>query len=120
MRLRSTEAKRHERRRLRYEPRSMRTAVLPSVRVERALRNDAESVLDEGETLSDFIATCVRGGIAWRRARDAFVARAYDTVDRSDRDSHGISPEDLLRRMDERLNAARSRLPGSASERELQ
>ena len=93
----------------------MKSAVLRSVRVERALRNDAESVLDEGETLSDFIATCVRGGVAWRRAQDAAVARARNAIDRSGRESHGISPEDLLRRMDERLNAARSRLPGSAS-----
>ena len=97
----------------------MKSAVLPSVRVERALRNDAESVLDEGETLSDFIATCVRGGVAWRRAQDAFVARARNAIDRSDRESHGISPEDLLSRMDERLNASRSRLPVAASKQEV-
>ena len=88
----------------------MKSAVLPAVRVEPALRSDAESVLDDGESLSDFIATCVRCGVAWRRAQDAFLARAADAVEREARESRGMSPEELLKRMDGRLKAARSRL----------
>ena len=33
----------------------MKTSTLPAVRVEPALRSDAEAVLDEGESLSDFV-----------------------------------------------------------------
>jgi hypothetical protein len=88
----------------------MKTSTLPAVRVEPALRSDAEAVLDEGESLSDFVASCVRDGVAWRRAQDSFLARARDAVERSEHEDSGISPQELLRRMDDRLEAARRRL----------
>jgi hypothetical protein len=88
----------------------MKTSTLPAVRVEPALRSDAEAVLDEGESLSDFVASCVRDGVAWRRTQDAFLARASDAVERSEREDSGISAQEMLRRMDVRLMAARQRL----------
>jgi len=88
----------------------MKTSTLPAVRVEPALRSDAEAVLDEGESLSDFVAACVRDGVTWRRTQDAFLARARDAVERSERENNGISPQEVLRRMDARLDAARQRL----------
>jgi hypothetical protein len=88
---------------------AMKTSTLPAVRVEPALRSDAESVLDEGESLSDFVASCVRDGVAWRRTQDAFLARASDAVERSEREDSGISPQEMLRQMDARLEAARQR-----------
>ena len=88
----------------------MKTSTLPPVRVEPALRSDAEAVLDEGESLSDFVAACVRDGVAWRRTQDVFVTRARDAVDRSEREDNGISPQEMLRLMDDRLDAARKRL----------
>ncbi|MBK6351412.1 MAG: hypothetical protein IPF50_17185 [Proteobacteria bacterium] len=46
----------------------MKTSTPPAVRVEPALRSDAEAVLDEGESLSDFVArafaTASLGGAA--------------------------------------------------------
>jgi hypothetical protein len=99
--------------------RTVKTAVLPAVRVEPALRADAESVLDDGESLSDFIATSVRSGVAWRRAQDAFLARAADAVDCEPRESLGMSPEELLKRMDERLKAAQSRLSARKPDPEI-
>jgi hypothetical protein len=88
----------------------MKTSTLPAVRVEPALRSDAEAVLDEGESLSDFVASCVRDGVAWRRTQEAFLARARDAVERSEREDSGISPQEVLRRMDARLEQARKRL----------
>ncbi len=90
----------------------MKSAFLPAVRVEPDLRRDAESVLDDGESLSDFIATCVRNGVKWRRTQDAFLTRSQDTVDRALRDGSGISPQELLKRVDDRLDEARRRLSG--------
>ena len=89
---------------------AMKTSTLPAVRVEPTLRSDAEAVLDEGESLSDFVASCVRDGIAWRRTQDAFLARASVAVERSEREDSGISPQEILRQMDVRLEAARQRL----------
>lgn len=88
----------------------MKTSTLPAVRVEPALRRDAESVLDEGESLSDFVASCVRDGVAWRRMQDAFLPRASDAVERSEREDSGISAQEMLRQMDVRLETARQRL----------
>ena len=88
----------------------MKTSTLPAVRVEPALRSDVEAVLDEGESLSDFVTSCVRDGVAWRRTQDSFLARARDAVERSEREDSGISPQEVLRRMDDRLEAASQRL----------
>jgi hypothetical protein len=88
----------------------MKTSTLPAVRVEPALRSDAEAVLDEGESLSDFVAACVRDGVTWRRTQDAFLARARDAIDRAERENNGITPQEVLRRMDARLDAASQRL----------
>ena len=53
----------------------MKSATLPSLRVEPELREAAESVLQEGESLSGFIETSVRETIMRRRARAEFIAR---------------------------------------------
>jgi hypothetical protein len=90
----------------------MKSAFLPAVRVEPDLRRDAESVLDDGESLSDFIAACVRNGVKWRRTQDAFLTRSQDAVDRALRDASGISPQELLKRVDDRLDEAQRRLSG--------
>jgi len=90
----------------------MKSAFLPAVPVERDFRRDAESVLDDGESLSDFIASCVRSGVKWRRTQDAFLTRYQDSVDLALRDGSGISPQELLKRVDDRLDEARRRLSG--------
>jgi hypothetical protein len=53
----------------------MKTATLPSLRVEPELREAAEGVLQEGESLSGFIEASVRETIERRRTRAEFIAR---------------------------------------------
>lgn len=53
----------------------MKTATLPSLRVDPLLRADAESVLREGETLTSLMETAVRETIARRRTQGEFLAR---------------------------------------------
>ena len=53
----------------------MKTATFPSLRVEPELRDAAESVLQNGETLSGFIEISVREAIERRRTRAEFIAR---------------------------------------------
>ena len=53
----------------------MKTATFPSLRVEPELREAAESVLQDGETLSGFIEASVRETIERRRTRAEFIAR---------------------------------------------
>lgn len=59
----------------------MKTATLPSLRVDPALREAAESVLLEGESLSSFIETSVRETIERRRVRSEFIARGLASRD---------------------------------------
>ena len=59
----------------------MKSATLPSLRVDPQLRDAAESVLLEGETLSSLIETSVRETIERRRARSEFIARGLMSRD---------------------------------------
>lgn len=63
----------------------MKSATFPSLRVELELREAAESVLQEGETLSSFIETSVRETIARRRARQEFIARGLASREEAQR-----------------------------------
>jgi hypothetical protein len=54
----------------------MKTATLPAVRVTPELRELAESVLKEGESLSMFIEETVTKHALWRKEDEAFYARA--------------------------------------------
>ena len=54
----------------------MKSAVIPQIRVEPELRAELESVLQPGETLTDFVEASVRNAIAFRRVQTSFHARA--------------------------------------------
>jgi hypothetical protein len=88
----------------------MKTAVIPQIRVEPELRADLESVLHQGETLTDFVETSVRNAIAFRRVQTAFLERAQ----LASRDYHatGVSVpvEHTLDRLQRKLDAKRKRL----------
>lgn len=53
----------------------MKTATLPPLRVEPELRQAAESVLQEGESLSSFMEQTLREGVNRRRMQAEFIAR---------------------------------------------
>lgn len=92
----------------------MKTSTLPPVRVEPTLRAEVEALLDEGESLSDFVAACVRDGVAWRRTQDAFVTRAHGAVERAVREGSGLTPDEVQGRLERQLQAARARVKDAA------
>jgi len=53
----------------------MKSSSFPCLRVEPELREAAESVLREGETLTSLIETAVRETIRRRRVQEEFIAR---------------------------------------------
>ena len=63
----------------------MKTATFPSLRVEPELRDAAESVLQDGETLSGFIEASVRETIERRRTRAEFIARGMASREKAKR-----------------------------------
>lgn len=61
----------------------MNTATLPAVRVEPALRRDAEAVLDDGESPSDFEDLAIERELASATPELDVVRRHTDAVDRA-------------------------------------
>lgn len=59
----------------------MKSATFPSLRVDPELRQAAESVLQEGETLSGLIESSVREAIERRRTRAEFIVRGLASRD---------------------------------------
>ena len=53
----------------------MKTATIPSLRVDPELRQAAESLLHKGETLSRFVEESVRDQVAYRQMQRDFIAR---------------------------------------------
>lgn len=56
----------------------MKTATIPPLRVTPELRQAAESVLREGESLSGFVEESLRKQIDFRRTQEAFIARGLE------------------------------------------
>lgn len=89
----------------------MKTATIPSLRVDPELRHAAESVLQEGETLSSFVEQSLRISIDRRRAQQAFIARGLASHDEVQRTGEYFTADEVLRELDEMLAKAQAK-PG--------
>jgi hypothetical protein len=87
----------------------MKTASLPSLRVDPELRRAAESVLKDGESLSSFVADAVREGIERRRLRNEFVARGLASRDKANQTGEYFSADQVQRELDGMLKEAEAR-----------
>lgn len=74
----------------------MKTATLPSVRVTPALRDAAETVLNEGETLSSFLETALRESIHKRQVQKEFIARGLAAGEEARRTGVYVEAEVVL------------------------
>lgn len=63
----------------------MKTASMPSLRVDPALREAAESVLHEGESLSSFMEQSLRDEVTRRQLQREFLARGLASRDKARR-----------------------------------
>lgn len=87
----------------------MKTATLPPLRVNTELRAAAESVLQEGETLSNFVLEAVQLNIARREAQREFIARGLLARNQAHADGRYVSSAAMLQRLDKSLNRARAK-----------
>jgi predicted transcriptional regulator len=90
----------------------MKPATLPSLRVDAELREAAESVLREGETLSSLIETAVRDTIQRRRVQDEFIARGLRSAEEARRTGVYHSAADVHDELQRRLDDRRKRVLG--------
>ncbi|AOK11613.1 MULTISPECIES: YlcI/YnfO family protein [Burkholderia] len=87
----------------------MKTATFPSIRVEPELREAAENVLQEGETLSAFVEQSIREGIERRRLQSEFIARGIASRDEARRTGEYVSSSEVLERLGRQLDTLRAR-----------
>ncbi len=83
----------------------MKSATLPSLRVAPELRQAAEAVLHEGETLSSFMEQTLREEVNRRRVQAEFIARGLAARDEAKRTGEYYSREESLARLDAILAA---------------
>lgn len=90
----------------------MKTASMPSLRVDPELRRDAESVLLEGESLSNFMEQALRASIQARKAQQEFIARGLVSRDEAKQKGEYYTAEDVLTEMESMLAQARDKARG--------
>lgn len=90
----------------------MKTATIPSLRVDPELRAAAESVLKEGETLSAFVEASVKQQVHYRRTQAEFIARGLAAREEAKRTGEYYDADEVhaeLRAMLEAKRAERGR-----------
>jgi Arc/MetJ-type ribon-helix-helix transcriptional regulator len=88
----------------------MKTATIPSVRVEPQLRAEMEAVLADGETLSEFVEASVRATVERRRVQAEFIARGLRSRDAAHRTGDYADPDAVLDGLQRKLDAVRGRV----------
>ena len=86
----------------------MKTASIPSIRVAPELREDAERVLQEGESLSSFVEQSIRSNIAHRQIQQEFIARGLASRDEAGLNGEYFSSDEVLKELDEMLARSES------------
>lgn len=87
----------------------MKSATIPSIRVEPEFRNRAERVLRDNETLSSFVETAMEEAIERRTMQAEFVARGLASRDEAKRTGIYHSADHVHKEIAERLAAARKK-----------
>ena len=82
----------------------MKTASIPSLRVDPELRSAAENVLRDGESLSSFVEQSIRAQIDFRRAQQEFVARGLASRAESRKNGEYYSADAVLAELDSLLD----------------
>lgn len=78
----------------------MKTATLPSLRVEPELRQAAETLLQQGESLSALMEKSLRAEVNRRRDRAEFIARGLASRDEARRTDIYYTVDESLAHLD--------------------
>ena len=90
----------------------MKTATFPSLRVDPELRDAAEKVLQEGESLSSFLEQSIRESIERRRAQREFIARGLRSRDEARRSGKYVKSEVVIGRLEKMLTRVKTSAKG--------
>ena len=93
---------------------SMKSATIPSVRVELKLRAEVEALLSEGETVSEFVEASVRAAVLRRRHQAEFIARGLRSLEDARRTGAYADADAVVADLQSKLDAARTRKSGTS------
>lgn len=86
----------------------MKTAHFPPLRVNPELRQAAENIFLEGESLSSFVEQSIRENIQRRQLQSEFVERGLLSRDAARQNNAYLSADTVVGRLEEMLSAAKS------------
>ncbi|MEO7399990.1 MAG: YlcI/YnfO family protein [Polaromonas sp.] len=86
----------------------MKTATLPSIRVEPEFRATVESLLRDSETLTEFVENSVRETVARRRNQAEFVSRGIQSLEAARNNDDYVDAESVLDELRRRLARAKT------------
>ncbi|MEA3348606.1 MAG: YlcI/YnfO family protein [Pseudomonadota bacterium] len=87
----------------------MKTSTIPSLRVEPELRQAAESVLHNNESLSSFMLQSLRANIKQRQLQQEFIARGLASRDEARKTGEYYEADDILQELDGMLSHAENK-----------
>lgn len=85
----------------------MKTATIPALRVEPKLREAAQNVLSEGETLSSFVEESLRTNIERRLYQQAFITRGIVSRDEAKVTQEYYSADSVMAELNALLQKAK-------------
>ena len=89
----------------------MKSSSFPSVRVEPDLRQAAEKVLREGESLSSFVEQSIRNQVRQRELQYQFIERGLKSARDAKASGEYHTAEEVLAELDQILTNARGKHP---------
>ena len=89
----------------------MNSAAIPAILVESELRAEVEKLLVEGESMSALVEAAVRSAIRERKSQGDFLARGVRSLARAKQTGSYVEADDVLRKLDEKVTAAKTRKP---------
>lgn len=87
----------------------MKSSTFPSVRVEPELRQAAEKVLRDGESLSRFVEQSIRHQVRQRELQQQFIERGLSAGAEAKATGEYYAAEEVLAGLDQILSTARSK-----------
>jgi predicted transcriptional regulator len=86
----------------------MKTATFPSLRVDPELREAAEGVLQDGESLSSFVEQSIRESIDRRRAQSEFIARGLRSREEARSTGKYVNADAVIERLEKMVARAKN------------
>src|SRR3546814_15669296 len=100
---------------MRHNRAPAKTATLPSLRVDPHLREAAEAVLEDNESLPTFIEDSVRAQIARRQAQRTFIERGPASRDPARNTRRYVPAQDVLQALGQHLERTRRNRASSSA-----